>query len=84
MAEPLLLAYSAENAGTVIWLSWSKSQPGCGASLTSSSTCVCLTVASLHCGWWFGCLGPSGSACLLACLVCLLLRLPLPAVPGGS
>ena len=26
-------------------------------------------VASLHCGWWFGCLGPSGPACLLASLI---------------
>jgi hypothetical protein len=37
-------------------------------------------VASLHCGWCIGYLGSSGLACLLANLVCLLLRLPLLAV----
>ena len=79
MEDPLLpLAYSLENAGTLIWSVLPISQGTCAFC----SSCLADTdslMASRHLGWWLGYLGASISGRLCSCLVCLLLSSGLPA-----
>ena len=73
MEDPLLpLAYSVENAGTVIC---SRSPISQGTCAFCSSWLATSLVAYRHCGWWLGNLGTSASGRLFSCLVCLLLSL---------